>query len=299
MAKYQPGCSVPPQESPADEGQRPCARGSWCASSAVVFDNPDGSGRRVPAYGSRAFCERDRSLVAASLDELPGQYAHLHAELGNPASRSRAVRVPFGPRILIRLDVDALMRAIAESVISWHERVAAVASLSFPSARRRDGYAVGRAVTILGAHLDAMLALTPEPVTRAWDLRDLRENPLPDSAPGVVHAVYAEICLDLDGGDAGMEIITLRSLSRTILGETKAKPRELAGVPCRADDCGLRALVRAEPPSDPADEGHWSECLACGDKMVEKEYYDWVALCAAYERHRRTVPALENLPGVV
>ena len=71
-------------------------------------------------------------------------------------------------------------------------------------------------MTILGAHLDAMLALSPEPVTRAVDLRDLVENPLPDWTPGVVHAVFAEVCLDLGGGDAGMEIIRLRGLSRTI-----------------------------------------------------------------------------------
>ena len=33
--------------------------------------------------------------------------------------------------------------------------------------------------------------------------------------------------------------------------------------------------------------------------MTEAEYREWVALCAAYERHRRKVPAtLENLPGV-
>ena len=51
-------------------------------------------------------------LVAASLEELPGQYAHLHTELGNPAVRARPVRVPFGPRIPIRVDIDVLMRAI-------------------------------------------------------------------------------------------------------------------------------------------------------------------------------------------
>ena len=268
----------------------------------IVNDNPDGSGRRVPAYGSRAFCERDRGLVAASLDELPGQYAHLHTELGNPAVRAQPVRVPFGPRVPIRVDVEALMRAIHESVTSWHERVAMVARLSFPDGRRRDGYAVSRAVTILGAHLDAMLALEPEPVTRAWDLRTLRETPPPDSTPGVVHAVYAEICRPLGGGDAGMEIINLRHLCRATLGETKAKPEELLGVPCRDPDpeqsCGLRDLVRAEPPSDPKDPGFYSECRSCGDRMTEKEYRDWVALCAAYERHTRTVPTLENLPGV-
>ena len=62
-------------------------------------------------------------------------------------------------------------------------------------------------------------------------------------------------------------------------------------MPCRADGCGLRALVRAEPPSDPADPGSYSECRACGDRMDDDEYTEWVALCAAYERHRVRVPA--------
>ena len=132
MVKYRPGNITPPQPAPLEDGQRACARGSWCASSTIVYDQPDGTGRRVPSYGTRAFCERDRSLVAASLDELPGQYAHLHAELGRPAVRTRSVRVPFGPRMPLRSDVEALMRAITECVVSWHERVAAVASLSFP-----------------------------------------------------------------------------------------------------------------------------------------------------------------------
>jgi tRNA U54 and U55 pseudouridine synthase Pus10 len=129
------------------------------------------------------------------------------------------------------------------------------------------------------------------------DLRDLAA--LPDDTPGVVHAAFAEIVCDLDGGDAGMEILNLRHLCRAVLGETRARPEELVGVPCRADGCGLRALARAEPPSDPSDAGHYSECMACGDKMDDAAYGDWVALCAAYERHRVKVPAtLENLPGV-
>ena len=32
--------------------------------------------------------------------------------------------------------------------------------------------------------------------------------------------------------------------------------------------------------------------------MDEATYREWVALCAAYERTARTVPTLENLPGV-
>ena len=259
-----------------EDGQRACSRGDWCASSQIVYDNPDGTGRRVPAYGSRAFCERDRGLVAACLDELPGQYAHLHTELGNPAVRARPVRVPFGPRIPIRVDIDVIMRAVVESLLSWHERVAAVARLSFPTGRRRDGYAVSRAVDVLAAHLDAMLALAPEPVTRAWDLRDLEG--IPDSTPGVVHAVYAEICLDLDGGDAGMEIINLRHLSRAAIGETKAKPETFDGIPCRNRDCEDYALEQAEPPSDQNTEAPKSRCASCGHTMTEVEFIAWADL---------------------
>ena len=42
--------------------------------------------------------------------------------------------MPFGPRIPVRLDIDTLMRAIVESLSSWHERVAAADSLTYPYA---------------------------------------------------------------------------------------------------------------------------------------------------------------------
>lgn len=308
MPKHRPGYITPPPPAPDGEGQRPCARGPWCASSSVVFDNPDGTGRHVPALGTRAFCERDRLLVGRHLRELPAQWFHLRAELGKPAARGRAVRVPFGPRMPIRVDVDALMALVAESVVSWHERVAALgAGLIFPAGQlsrmRRDAYAVVKAADTLSGHLDdfgfldAMLALEREPMRRACDLRDL--DALADSAEGIVHAAFAELDVDLDGGDAGMEVLNLRYLCRSMLGETKAKPEELVGVPCRADGCGWRAVYRAELPSDPDAPVWWTECARCGDRMSEETYREWTRLCAAYERNKVRVPAtLENLPGV-
>ena len=286
-----------PQAS--DEGQRYCARGPWCASSVIITEN--GETRRDPALGPRSFCDRDRGHVARCLEEIPEQYLCLADELGNPSSGSSAVRVPFGPRIPLRVDIDALMKLMAESLVSWHERVAAVARLDFPSLRlsrmRREEKAVQRAELVLSAHLDALLALGPEPMTRAYSLRDLAD--FPEDAPGVVHSVFAEINLDLSGADAGMEIITLRHLARATLGETRAKPEELVGVPCRADGCGWRAVYRAELPSHEDEPAWWTECARCGDKMTEPEYREWTALCAAYERNRVRVPVtLENLPGV-
>ena len=45
------------------------------------------------------------------------------------------------------------------------------------AARARRHAVSARAVDVLAAHLDAMLALTPEPITRAVDLRDLAASP--------------------------------------------------------------------------------------------------------------------------
>lgn len=305
MAKHRPGYITPPPPAPDGEGQRPCARDQWCASSIVVFDGPNGTGRHAPALGTRAFCERDRLFVERCLSELPAQYLHLRAELGNPSARGQVIRIPFGPRVPIRVDIDALMHAIAESLVSWHERVAAVASLNFPAGhdkhgnplRRRQGAAVKRAADVLEGHLDALLALEPEPVTRACSLRDVLE--MPDSVSGVVHAMFAEVNVSLGGGEAGMEILNLRHMARSMLGETKAKPEELVGVPCRADGCGWRAVYRAELPSSEDEPVWWTECARCGDRMSEETYREWTALCAAYERNRVKVPAtLDNLPSV-
>ena len=60
----------------------------------------------------------------------------------------------------------------------------------------------------------------------------------------------------------------------------------------------ITTLVRAELPSREDEPVWWSVCSRCDDKMTETEYREWVALCAAYERHRCSAPALENLPGV-
>src|SRR5208282_1894236 len=68
----------------ANEGQRFCSRGQWCASSVIITEG--GETRREPALGPRSFCDRDRGHVERCLEEIPEQYACLAAELGNPSS---------------------------------------------------------------------------------------------------------------------------------------------------------------------------------------------------------------------
>jgi hypothetical protein len=268
----------PVDPAPDDDGQRACAQGNRCASATRV-QGPDGD-TWVAARGPRAFCAPDRGKIANALAELPRLYVSLSAELGSPSQASTATRSPFGPRLPLRGDIEAIMRSYAEVLTSWHERVAMIDSLAPPPEPHRDGspsarpsWYVDRAVKVLKPRLDALLALQPEPMRRAVSLRDLAL--MPEDTEGVVRSVYAAVMTDLSGADAGLEVLALQRLAGRALGETRQRPVELLGVPCRDPECDMLALRRAELPSDPAVDADWSECTVCGDRMTESEYRGW------------------------
>lgn len=280
--------------STVSDGQRECARGEWCSASAR-----DAEGAWHPALSYQAFCPADTSQISRDLQALPVQYLYLGAEIGTPRAEVSQIRVPFGPKVPIRLDIDALQRAMTEVLSCWHERVAAVASLTFPDRDRdrRGAVAVRDAARTLRGHLSTLLGLPPEPMRRAITLHNL--TGWPDDTPGIVHTVFAEINPDLSGADAGLEILHLRYICRAILGETRDKPEELYGVPCRMESCDMLALRRAELPAQPDEPVWWSECAVCDDKMTEDEYRDWTRRYARWARESKRVPAtLENLPVV-
>ena len=284
----------PLRDGPDGEGKTACARGQWCSSSRTITEN--GTAVRHPERSYQPFCPKDRVLLETDLRQMPAQFVNLAAEIGNPVKNGQMIRMPFGPRILIRLDIDTLMRAVEESLSSWHERVADTDSLSYPltadSRLQRQMVAVRNAERVLVNRVDALLALGPQPMERTRRItterdpkgrstEDIRENE------------------PLDGLDAGMEIFTLRYLCRAVLGETKARPEELLGVPCRREECDQLALRRAELPSKADAPVWWSECSACGDRLSEEEYRDWTVRYARWAQAQRKVPAtLENLPGV-
>lgn len=294
------------------EGQRPCARGEFCARSTVAI-NADGTTRHEPALGYQAFCSGDDAAIGHALAGMPGQYVYLLAEIGNPAREGQLIRVPFGPRVPLRLDIDTLARFMREVLSCWEERVATVLSLSVRdtdlSRKRRGLVAVRDSAKTLALNQSVLLALQPEPVSRDMDLMEMRrieEGKLWSYLlGGTLHvakdAGMAGIVASLDGADAGNEILALQYLGRAVLGETRPRPEKLIGVPCRdpGGGCGWRALVRADLPSREDDPAWWSRCTRCGDRMTETEYREWTALCAAYERHRiRTPETLEELPVV-
>ena len=265
------------------EGTRACSRGEFCASADRERQD-DGSMRRTPAMGYRAFCDTDRDLIGRCLALFPSLHERLSAWVGDFLTAEVLVRAPFGPSVLIRVDIDGLMRHLVEVACSWHERVAAVAGLAPPDTQQtrarelgmRSGQLLAPACEVIGAHLDALLALEPEPMVRprvSW-----LSSVVPDAA---VQGAWRD-CLSvvLGGAEAGNEVLRLDYLGRASLLETEPAPVRLLGVPCRS--CDRRTLRRAAPPQHEGDPEWHSECFMCRDLLSYEEYAQWVKRNAAY-----------------
>lgn len=285
MAKHRPGYITPPQ-SPAAEGeQHHCSRipREWCSGSRIV-EQPDGTMRREPGLTYQAFCDPCRIRIGACLDELPSAYVRLAAAIGDPPRRGRLVRIPFGPRMPLQPDIDALMRYMADVLGSWHERVAAVAHLTPPdteASRADPARTVEHAVEILSVHLTVMLALAPEQMARVMTPADADAWAGDPETVTVVRASgEAHVLRPMSGADAGNEIIDLHYQARRIVFETKAQAESHDGIPCR--NCEDMALERAEPPSDPNLPAMKSRCASCGDMMDDAEFKIWVDMYAKW-----------------
>lgn len=263
----------------SDTGQRPCARGGWCADPRIIR-NPDGTVTRLPALVWRPYCDYDRSMILHCLEELPAAFGRLENEIGEHPPGGTTIRTPFGPVLPLRGDIDALIRDMATVLGSWHERTAMIAALDIPDTSVRElGHQVERATTVLGAHLDVMLALPPGPMHRVMHPTHAGEEW--HTADGIVRPDgQAHMLLPLSGADAGNEILRLHYRARRILGETRAAPESFDGIPCR--NCEDMALERAEPPSDPAQPAMHSRCATCRHTMDRKTFTEWAKWYAAW-----------------
>jgi hypothetical protein len=295
------------------EEQHPCAA-ERCAS-AKTAERPDGTRERIPGFTYQVFCPACTDKIVEALTELPGAYSRIEEEYGSPVRRSdQAIRTPFGPSVLIRLDVDALQREAPPIIGGWAARVRKVPGVHVSSEHDDPATPGGfaEACKVLRLNPGPLLSLQAGWMTRTYRFpvgRPGREplSPIPPAVEEEIGALeilhtgvdFVTVQVPCDGATAGNEILSLQWRSTAVLGELRTKPQELLGVPCRADGCGWMSLVRAEPPADPDDPGYYSVCTRCRNRMADEEYREWVALCAAYERNKRRTPAtLENLPGV-
>lgn len=248
-----------------DDSQRECARAERCSDARV--DLVDGKTVRLPALTYRAFCDVDRNHIEKALRDMPGYQRRVHAEIGSKSqavgpvvSTSKSAPLP------INLSVDELLCDMQAIIISWHERVAAVARLAAP-----DGH-VSTACRVLAAHVDVLLALPEEPMGRSVSLHEAAK--LPTGTVGLVHktAAYADVILHLDGARAGLEVLNLTHRSRRLLGETKPQPRHLSGVACGS--CGFTEL-RELLDDDSQPSG--AKCWECRNEYDMDGYRDLVS----------------------
>ncbi len=270
---------------PLPASQKPCARGSWCAARVVTRDDED---RAIitPAPADRVFCDRDERAVDAALAQLPALTLLLVDALGHPQRGTVKIRVPFGPALPIRVDVDALVRLIVDAVTSWHARIAGAARLTVPDreqarlkALRLGPAIVHDSVPVLRGHLDTVLGLPAERMSRPAPIL----NVLPGGVlPDAVTTTGAFEWAPLDGVWAGSEFLRLAELAERAAGTDAPRPERLVGVPCRNVNCDAYALVRAPLPRTPDGVVYWSECSRCGDLMTEVEYRGWTRRYAAY-----------------
>jgi hypothetical protein len=271
--------------SPESEG-KPCARAEWCAS-ADRQRLDDGTTRRTPVVTYRAFCDTDSDLIGRCLASFPDLHGRLAGHVGDFLTTEVLIRVPFGPNVLIRVDIDGLMRHIVDVVMSWHERVADVdPDLTPPDTQRtharelgiRSGSLLPHSCAVLAERRVALIGLAPGPMMRpqtSW-----LSSVVPDA---VVHGAWRDgLLLGLSGADAGNEILRLDYLGRSALLETIPAPERLLGVPCRSCPGEPRSLRRAAPPQHDGDPEWYSECMICRDLMSPEEYGVWVKRNAAY-----------------
>ncbi len=280
---------------PHHQEQRACARGDYCKSATVRWEDD----KRVvfPALGYRAFCEADRADIVTALASFGDMYPQLHAELGEHGSQQSPIRSPFGPQLPVRGDVDAVMRRLVLVLTSWEARVRAIARLEDAPSTRDLAAVVTRASTTLHRHVDALLALEPAwmartiPADRAGnEMVLIRREHWDDDR----HLLTGDVTVlnQLDGATAGLEILHLHSRGRSVLGEIEPRPDNLVGVACYR--CQRKALRRADPPRRDDEPLWYSRCKMCEHQMTEPQYREHVARLAALVGGRKVTPMLED-----
>ena len=284
-------------------GRNLCARGEWCATGPVT-QGEDGRYTRQPAACPRIFCDADEQIIDAALEALPGLHARLSAAMLDWLTPEVMIRLPFGPSVPLRVDIDELQRLLVEFAAGWHEQLAAAERLDPPDTQDTRRWALGgragglldRSTGKLRVHLEAWLALPRAPLTRT--ATPLLEVLMPRAL--VVGRHGDELLIEASGADAGNEMLRLEYVGRACLAETEPQAEKLLGVACRscADAVsGARTLRRAAPPQHEGDPVYASECAVCGHLMTPAEFRQWTQMNAQYWKARVTPAQLAARAG--
>ncbi|HEV2252656.1 MAG TPA: hypothetical protein VGS06_05630 [Streptosporangiaceae bacterium] len=282
---------LPAYQDEDASGQHPCSRRppELCDSARMV-DQGDGTSRREPGLTPRAFCEPCRSRIITCLEELPSAYERLEEAIADPVRRTNPVRVMPGSRVLVPVEVDALMRPMSAVLGGWFARVRHVPGLELtdPGVLHDSPEGIKAACEAMARHVTPLLALQPGWTTRiyTWPPGDPMppgvEDEIGDEEIVAIGDGWVKVTVQRSGADAGNEILDLHWRGRRLLGESKARPEPFDGVPCRA--CEAMTLERAEPPSDPSLSANHSRCPECRDEMDRETFTQWADTYVSWAR---------------
>lgn len=247
---------------------------------------------KEPPLTSQPLCDFCRDLVKKAIEQLPEEYvtAYLALEPGqrgrddDGGRRSRSADAPLP----LDAEADALMRRMLEVVLSWHGPVVMAAKLAhtLPASSRTSpsGVALSSTCALLVAHLDTLLALPVQPMSRSVPpgrVRNVSRAPIPslteqtvwttvtvpllaDDTLGRIRADgRAIVIVDLDGVAAGLEMIELARDAERTLGRTLRTVN--LERPCPNPECGEAELHHTEGDD-------FVRCRACGEKHFATQY---------------------------
>lgn len=205
-----------------------CRRGEFCAA------RHQHGGKPAPA--DRPLCHRDEDELSRALREFPELLVQLRVA-ARAALPGRGLTEPTAggnvvPPLLFRADLDELAELLVRTTWEWAMAVAVQARIPVPPpGEHYAGRSLLQCVAVLRPRLSVLLAL-----------RDI--------------AVYRDgEIVELDGGDAALELFSLHHRVRAVLGVTR-KVVYLTE-PCPREDCGVKALCRYD--------GHDGvRCASCG-----------------------------------
>lgn len=280
-----------------DDGRRPCARGTRCASATIVRE--DGRTLRQPARGYRTYCDADRAALLRAIIALPGLYETAASMLGDqPRPQHGTDARPTGrpaPPSPVNTGMDELMRAIWHVTASWYERVDAVAGgrgyTTAQLASVMNAHGIRELAWFLGQRVDGLLALRRDAMVRYITLQEADELPEGVLVRRHYDAGYATWWPAMDGGDAGDELLELAARVRRRIGLV-GSDIDLP-VPCTA--CGERGcLVR---PDGVVGLEDYATCRSCGHRYEDtsdapaftdlmKDVAAWNAARAKNRNHR-------------
>lgn len=223
-----------------------------------------------PIMASDGLCPTCTRVAVHTINELPRDYVDLHVALEHGViGMTDLVAATKELPAPLRVSVAAVAAEMVRVAVMFAEPVAERLRIDWDSTlmgrHARPGYALQRAVRLLGHNIPVLLALRDVEV-EVWSDNGWYRSSEPS-----------------DGISGALALMDLHQAAKAILGKTKLTHELPRSAPCPA--CGGQ-LVRENGASE-------VRCVRCPEKWTEEDYRRLVLVCLATRQadDRRTAVA--------